>query len=506
MSICAKIRIIFSSFLLAIATCHAQPATQQIIPEEARSTGIDPAAVSADFQTLMELYGAPSLSVAMISNGEITYAQSFGFGDLEMAQPATFETQYGIGSIVKSFTSALIGTLEAEGKVDLGAHPSTYVSNLNFKSGDLSENLTIATLLSQTSGLPYMDGSLAFFPEREQADLASRLAHFEASCRVGNCWSYNNLNFIMLDMIAESVTGQSKADLFKDRFLQPLGMKHTLSETAMFEASKTAATGYAMIEGAPVSTATEYLYDEQIYATASDMARWISAWMDNTNPTIPNDYATSAISMQAIDNGAPPTREEPGTYLFGYGYGWNMKSVEGHYVVSHGGNENGFSSQVLFVPAADIGFVALTNQQNSILPYLVNDMLFRKSMQLPETPIEDYPVVVSEATGFLSEDDTIHSVNNSAPMTLEVEDITGTYVATAYGSINVDFTSDVLMLKTPAADFILKHLEGNSFGLATMKPIPLGINIDFFEIEFGPETLTVNIANPPVVFTKNPEN
>jgi CubicO group peptidase (beta-lactamase class C family) len=460
---------------------------------------------TADIERLLERYDAPSASVAVISDGEITYARSFGLQDIENGVPASTETQYAIGSIVKTFTSALIGTLEADGTVNLTSGPSEYVNDLKFRTEDLSDNLTLTNLLSQTSGLPNMDGSYVFFPEEDQADLAPRFRHFDATCRVGDCWVYNNMNYLMLDMVAESVTRQSKSELLSQRLLTPAGMTGTVSSTEAFSRSGHAAVGYTKIGDAMSPTQTEYLFGEQIYATAPDMARWADLWMSQGGGVIPEDYVKRATSMQAIEDGSPPQENDPGTYLFGYGYGWQVKSVEGHYVVHHGGNENGFTAQVLFVPASGIGFVTLTNQQNSILPYVINDLLLRRELGLPETGVEDYPVSVGTSAALLSPEAAKLKINPDAPLPFEPDQLSGTYSAAGYGNVQVQLVDDILTLSSPAAEFVLVHQGEATFGLASTKPLSMGINIDFFEVTFAADSLSMNISSEPVVFEKSYE-
>lgn len=490
---------------LVSASCIVTAAAQSDGPIESESAAdsADLRQATEDIDLLKSRYSAPSVSVAIIQNGEIIYAEAMGLQDVDSGVAATTSTQYGIGSIVKSFTSGLVGSMLGDELLDLSDAPVSLIEGLTFGSRDLDKHLRLFHLLTQTSGLPFMDGSLAFFPEENQADLASRLPHFDASCRVGDCWAYNNLNFIMLDMILESVGGKSKSELLNERLLGPGELNDTLSSTSAFEASPNAATGYGMVGGGPQPAAVEYLYDEHIYTTASDLARWLDVWMSDGGGLLPPDYVQAAISTHAIEDGAAPTADEPGIYLFGYGYGWQTKSMEGNYVVHHGGNENGFSAHVIFVPARRTGFVTLTNQQNSILPNIINDMLLRRMLELQAPPVTSYPVIVNEVAALIQHSDARPALQESPAIDRAIQDLRGVYSAEGYGAVEVELRDQVLVLTTPASDFILRHQEGNRFGLASTRPVPLGIVMDFFEVEFAPGTLTMNIAAQPVVFTRD---
>lgn len=495
------LRLVLCGVFLSAASCanvpHSSDSNDANPPNGSLLTNVE-----SELSQILAAYDAPSLSVAVIKEGEVIFANTFGFEDIARNKHATVQSQYAIGSVVKTFTSGLFGSLESDGLVDLTAHPSVYLEELRFESDDLDENLTLSNLLSQTSGLADISGSLAFFPTSEQSEILPRLRQFSASCRVGDCWQYNNLNFILLDAVAEKVTEKSKSELLTERLIQPTGMENTLSSTSAFKQSEHAAVGYSQVDGASVETAVEYLYGEQVYATASDLARWLDVWMSEGADLLPADYTKRAISMQAISDGSPPSSDDPSSYMSAYGYGWRVRSRDGHYQVEHGGNENGFSAQVLFVPAERIGVVALTNQQNSILPYIANDILMRRMLSQAPMAIEDYPVVVQQAAPHLEPGEVALVLNPDVPPSLNPTSLVGRYHANGYGEVEVAYANDAFTFSTPAARFLLVHREGNKFGLASTLPVTLGINIDFFEVTFEHDSLSANFALEPVVFAK----
>lgn len=496
--------------LLSIAALHSYPAIAQRTVDEDHQL----IELNDDIVTITDKYGAPGVTISVIADSEIIYSFSSGYADVEAAQPVTRETQFGIGSVVKSFTSALIGQLASEGRLDLNVSPANYVPGLIFGDAGLTRDLTIRNLLNQTSGLPNIDGSTSFFPTETQANLAPRLVNFPASCRVGDCWAYNNLNFTMLDMVAESVTGQSKSKLIAERLFAPIGMVNSLSSSHKFAASRQAALGYVSRSGKMERAALERIFGEQVYATAPDMARWLGMWMAGGKvgdiDVVPPAYVKQALSMQAIENGGVPEAESPSIYLMGYGYGWQIKSVEGNYIVHHGGNENGFSTHVMMIPAENIGIAVMTNQQDSILPYIVTDMIMRKMLDLPAEELSAYPVMVRDALQLAKLDAQIQ-LDPSAPPPMKLDSLSGTYEAPGYGLIQVTYEDNRLVLITPIGEFQLIHLGGARFGLTSSKPISAGINVDYFEVNFSeatetPKSLSFNIAKEPVVFEKTSQS
>ena len=466
--------------------------------------------IENNIEYLLEQYNAPGLSVAIIENGKITYSKGFGFRDLERQYPVNEHTKFGIGSITKSFTSGLIGTYVDEGLLSLDDTAVSRVDGLKFHSAEMDENITIHRLLSQTSAMAHSEGSWSVFPEQNQADLAKRQKYFPATGRVGDYFSYNNMNFVTLDMIAEAVGGGSKAGLLQDRILGPLGMDDTLTTTASMEASPDAAIGYGLRGETMKPVPYEYLFGEQVYTTASDMAKWLRLWLGNGSidgkQILSADYVKSALSAQIIKQGAPPSREEPGVHMFGYGYGWEVFSRNGHYTVRHGGNESGFSSSVVFFPTDGLGVVALTNQNLSILPMIVTDMMSNYMLDIPQkTLITEYPISVQQANKVYAPD-YIPPLNKAMPPAFAFSGAVGRFTAKGYGEITVELQGERLWLITPYARFLLAHDEANKFKLTTVESIPEGMNLGFFEARFITSNdnkvshVEINLAREPVRF------
>ena len=61
----------------------------------------------------------PSLSVALVKDGEIVLAEAIGWQDHDAEEPTTNETTYLVASISKTFTAATLLAMEADGHIDL---------------------------------------------------------------------------------------------------------------------------------------------------------------------------------------------------------------------------------------------------------------------------------------------------------------------------------------------------------------------------------------------------
>jgi D-alanyl-D-alanine carboxypeptidase len=91
--------------------------------------------------------GAPSVSVAVVENGQVAYAKAFGKADIGENRAATASTRYAIGSVSKQFTAAALLLLAEQGKLSLNDKVGKYLSDLT-----QAREVTIRELLSHTSG------------------------------------------------------------------------------------------------------------------------------------------------------------------------------------------------------------------------------------------------------------------------------------------------------------------------------------------------------------------
>ena len=63
--------------------------------------------------------GAPSVSIALVQNGMVTYAHAYGKARLAPATAATTSTRYAVDSVSKEFTAAAVLLLVEKGKLSL---------------------------------------------------------------------------------------------------------------------------------------------------------------------------------------------------------------------------------------------------------------------------------------------------------------------------------------------------------------------------------------------------
>ncbi|MBC8077003.1 MAG: beta-lactamase family protein, partial [Chloroflexales bacterium] len=172
----------------------------------------------------------PGLSLGVVYDQQLIWAQGVGTSDREQATPATPATIYRIASITKLFTATAIMQQRDAGRLRLDDPVAEHLPWFQVKPAAAdAPAITIRHLLTHTAGLPrespfpyWTDGA---FPSREQliAALPDQQAVFAPETR----WKYSNLALTLAGEVVQATSGQPYADYMHAHILAPLGMDST---------------------------------------------------------------------------------------------------------------------------------------------------------------------------------------------------------------------------------------------------------------------------------------
>lgn len=144
-------------------------------------------------------------------------------------EKVTANTLFDIGSITKSYTSAIILQLEAEGRLDINDTLGKWLPQY-----PMWKAVKIKQLLNMTSGIPNYseDPGFAEYIEHHLTDdiddkFLLSFAHPDKPITPGKKYEYSNSNYILAGMIIERITRQSFTDALQTRILNPLNLNDT---------------------------------------------------------------------------------------------------------------------------------------------------------------------------------------------------------------------------------------------------------------------------------------
>lgn len=157
---------------------------------------------------------------------------------------------FDIASLTKVVaTTTLYMILVKEGKVT----PETEVGEIRAKSSNLA-GVMIGQLLSHCSGLPAWEPFYRSFVGDHQAftqDLLSKIYNIDLEQKPGTVEQYSDLGYIVLQDLAQRLTGITFEKLVKDEVLEPLGMTSTFYNPLEGERAKYPADRFVPTQRCP---------------------------------------------------------------------------------------------------------------------------------------------------------------------------------------------------------------------------------------------------------------
>jgi D-alanyl-D-alanine carboxypeptidase len=345
--------------------------------------GLDSAKLSLSLDSLVAQLRTdikiPGLTILVAEGPKAVFTKGYGFANLDHQVPAGPETVYGIGSITKQFVAAAVLRLAEEGRVRLDDQVSRYLPEFSVPAGPA----TLHHLLSHTSGI---HGGATYpgpNPDRidySRTELVRTLADLYKSrppeFSPGEVWEYQSINYLLLGLLIERVTGRTLWDYLRERFFTPLGM----AATAQCDPGKVVthrATGYvrtdSVAEGvilAPFVSPTLALGSAGLCSSAPDMLKWQRALVEH----------------QALRAGSYARMSRPGQLNDGrrtdYGYGLVTWDLEGKRFVFHTGGVPGYTAYLAYLPANDVTVALLVNANSNI--FALGPAVVRATLGLPQ--------------------------------------------------------------------------------------------------------------------------
>lgn len=181
-------------------------------------------AVNAAITRLMDKEKVPGLSVAVVTDGQVSVARGFGLADIENNVPVTEETVFRLASISKMLTATAAMQLVEQGKLNLAAPIQKYVPAFPEKPWPITAEL----LLKHQSGIRHYKGnevrSVVFYPK-----VADALAIFKDEPLLftpGEKFSYTTYGFNLLGCAIEGASGQDYVRYVQEHVSRPAGMKN----------------------------------------------------------------------------------------------------------------------------------------------------------------------------------------------------------------------------------------------------------------------------------------
>jgi CubicO group peptidase (beta-lactamase class C family) len=324
------------------------------------------AAIDAYVTSRMKDLHIPGIAIGIVKSDQIVYLKGFGIAD-PSRRPVTPQTSFRLASVSKTITALAIMQLVEAGQIKLDAPVQDYlpwfrVGAETTQSHDESLAIIVQHLLYHTSGIPQNAGNDNFF-NGDLSDVAlennvRQLASVRLNRPVGTTYQYANLNYDVLGLIVQAVSGQSYEGYIQEHIYTPLAMHRSFTSQAEAHAQGMA-IGYRQWFGFPIPT---NLPDDHatrpssfLIASAEDLTHLLIAELNGGR------YGNSVVlSPEGIDTMQRPVTPI-GESSLRSGMGMEVGQVDGVYIAGKTGGTANYNARIVLLPQDGWGVVVLAN-------------------------------------------------------------------------------------------------------------------------------------------------
>ncbi len=478
----------------------------------------------ADFDVYMEKilkdWNAPGIGVGLVVNNELVFAKGYGYRDYEKKLPFTPSTLFPIGSNTKLFTAIAAGFLVNEGVMTFDAPIHATVPSLQFHNNSLNNTVTLRDMLAHRTGISRYDmiWERSTFTRKELFD---RIKYLEPKEPLRQSFIYNNMMYAAVGYLIELQVNQSWEMLVRKKILDPLEMRNTVY--TIQEMLEQPDFSVPFTQKRDSTDLYKKYYDDMpgvkpaggIISNIQDMSHWLIALMNN------GKFLDQQVIPQSVLKAVlEPTVALPNTLgeALGfwelinstYGMGQHTASYRGHLLVFHGGDINGFHSQVSFMPHKQIGVVTFVIGDHCLsLRDTISYNIYERLLDLDLTPWSDRWLTrvlkgkkEAPVKGIKVEEERVSGTQPSHPLA----SYAGEYEHPAYGVLTIELRDEKLQFNFRRALLPLAHFHYERFDT------PHDEQYGKWSVNFGidpqgeVDKLVISLDQAEAIFRRRPEN
>ena len=297
--------------------------------------------------------------------------------------PVDRDTQFQVASLSKWPTAIAVMTLVEQGKLDLDAPVSRYLTRWKLPPTAFdNDQVTVRRLLSHTAGLTDGLGYGGFRPGEPVQSLEASLTKAadaspgaDGATKVGRepgSWDYSGGGYTLLQLLIEEVSGQPFNTYVTETVFKPLGMTRS---TFVLPETPTNLAEFYDVDGSP---AIHYRFTSlaatSLYTSAADMARLIAAQTPGPNGEPAGRRVLKPETLAAMRK---PHAKQYGSDIWGLGQVLYAPLDKGDFVAGHdGSNTPAINTTARVNPATGDGIVILETGNTRLATQVAGEWVF----------------------------------------------------------------------------------------------------------------------------------
>lgn len=206
----------------------------------------------------MAHHKVPGVSIALIENGEIAWAKSWGVCDVDGKEPVTTDTLFQAASMSKPVAAFAAMRMVGKGELSLTSSINDHLTSWQLPENEFTkkEAVTLERLLSHTAGTT-VHGFLGYADHESQPKAVevlkgSDLANSDpvvVDLMPGSQWRYSGGGYTVIQQAMEDTSETDFAELMEQLVLQPAGMSSSTFEQPLPKSLRYKATSGHLANG-----------------------------------------------------------------------------------------------------------------------------------------------------------------------------------------------------------------------------------------------------------------
>ena len=343
-------------------------------------------AIKSYFDRAIGLGDIVGAGVSIVRGDSIVISDGFGKRNSSTNGGVDGQTIFRLGSLSKGFAGILATNLKNEGKLNWEDKVSDYIPDFQMGDRRNTDKITLANILSHTSGAPYHSYTNLVEAGLPLTTIAKRFKEVVPISSPGEMYSYQNALFAFSGEIMRKATGQKITTSLDNRFFKPLAMNSTtMDHKTLVHTENVAIPHLKRRNGWKPRQITDNYYNAVaaggINASALDMAKWMRFLLGH-NPEIMSKSALKEAFNPVVEikGHSKYYQRWPGHVSSHYGFGWRIHkfvddvSNQEKTIWHHGGSVNNYRNEIAVYPEADLGICVLLNNNSRLAKTVVPDL------------------------------------------------------------------------------------------------------------------------------------
>jgi CubicO group peptidase (beta-lactamase class C family) len=319
--------------------------------------------------------GVPAVSIGLIQDGKIVFADGFGTRDIAGNDKPNADTLYIIASNTKALTTLMLAKLVDEGKLTWDTPVTNVLPSFKLGDADTTKRVLVRHLICACTGLPRQDYEWLFeFKGVTPEGALKTLAGMQPTSKFGELFQYSNPLAAAGGYVGGHVAfpdkelGAAYDEAMRNMVFVPLGMTSTTFDFAKALSGNHATAHSADIDGKPAHAVMDLNYSMipvrpagGAWSTVNDLLKYVSMEIDEGMLPGGKRFIRKDTLLARRIPQVPIGKDVT------YGMGLMVDKTWGVPVVHHGGDMIGYHSDMIWYPEQRVGAVILTNSDPGVL-------------------------------------------------------------------------------------------------------------------------------------------